>query len=104
MVQVDRYTRQPTFCPSWWALTIAPARRAPRLSASDAADLSAQRQYPRPGDELILYCFHYDPESDRYGLLVMNLVRLGGVMTVLFIGGFIVLMRRRESRPRLGRA
>jgi protein SCO1/2 len=50
-------------------------------------------------DELLLYCFHYDPESGRYGLVVMNLVRLGGVMTVLFMGGFILLMRRRESRP-----
>jgi protein SCO1/2 len=51
-------------------------------------------------DELLLYCFHYDPESGRYGLVVMNLVRLGGVMTVLFMGGFILMMRRRESRPR----
>ena len=50
-------------------------------------------------DELLLYCFHYDPESGRYGLMVMNLVRLGGAMTVLFIGGFILMMRRRESRP-----
>ena len=54
-------------------------------------------------DELLLYCFHYDPESGRYGLLVMNLVRLGGVLTILFIGGFILLMRRRESRPPQGR-
>jgi protein SCO1/2 len=53
-------------------------------------------------DELILYCFHYDPESGRYGLLVMNLIRLGGVMTMLFIGGFILLMRRREWRASLG--
>jgi protein SCO1/2 len=56
-------------------------------------------------DELLLYCFHYDPESGRYGLMVMNLVRLGGVMTVLGIGGFILLMRRRDSRmaaPRRG--
>jgi protein SCO1/2 len=49
-------------------------------------------------DELLLYCFHYDPEAGRYGLMVMNLVRLGGVMTVLGIGGFIVIMRRRDAR------
>jgi protein SCO1/2 len=56
-------------------------------------------------DELLLYCFHYDPESGRYGLLVMNLVRLGGVLTMLFIGGFIFIMRRRESHaPIEGRA
>jgi protein SCO1/2 len=56
-------------------------------------------------DELLLYCFHYDPESGRYGLLVMNLVRLGGVLTMLFIGGFIFMMRRRDARaPLEGRA
>jgi protein SCO1/2 len=55
-------------------------------------------------DELLLYCFHYDPESGKYGLLVMNLIRLGGVLTVAFIGGFIFLMRRRERAPLEGRA
>jgi protein SCO1/2 len=52
-------------------------------------------------DELLLYCFHYDPASGQYGLLVMNLVRLGGILTMLSIGGFILLMRRRESHPPL---
>ena len=56
-------------------------------------------------DELLLYCFHYDPESGRYGLVVMNLVRLGGVLTMLFIGGFILIMRRRETQATIeGRA
>lgn len=49
-------------------------------------------------DELLLYCFHYDPESGRYGVVVMNLIRLGGVVTVALVAGFIVLMRRRETR------
>ncbi|MBI3047514.1 MAG: SCO family protein [Acidobacteria bacterium] len=54
-------------------------------------------------DELLLYCFHYDPESGRYGLLVMNLVRLGGVLTVLFIGAYIVVTRLREWHLPFGR-
>jgi protein SCO1/2 len=49
-------------------------------------------------DELLLYCFHYNPESGRYGLVVMNLVRLGGVLTVVGMAGYIVLMRLREPR------
>lgn len=40
-----------------------------------------------------------DPKSGRYGLVVMNLVRLGGVMTVLIMAWLILIMRRRESRP-----
>ena len=56
-------------------------------------------------DELLLYCFHYDPESGRYGVVVMNLIRLGGVVTVTLMAGFILLMRRRETHtPREGRA
>ena len=48
-------------------------------------------------DELLLYCYHYDPANGRYGAMVMNLVRAGGVLTVLLMGGFILLMRRREQ-------
>jgi protein SCO1/2 len=48
-------------------------------------------------DELLLYCYHYDPESGRYGVIVMNLIRLGGVLTMLAMGSFILLMRRRDA-------
>ena len=47
-------------------------------------------------DELLLYCYHYDPANGRYGAVVMNLVRLGGALTVLALGGFIYFMRRQE--------
>jgi protein SCO1/2 len=49
-------------------------------------------------DELLLYCFHYDPSSGRYGAVFMNIMRLGGVLTVGLILGFIALMRWRDSR------
>jgi protein SCO1/2 len=49
-------------------------------------------------DELLLYCFHYDPSSGRYGAAFMNIMRLGGVVTVGLVVAFIVLMRWRESR------
>jgi protein SCO1/2 len=49
-------------------------------------------------DELLLYCFHYDPSSGKYGAVFMNIMRLGGVLTVGLIVGFMVLMRLRESR------
>jgi protein SCO1/2 len=50
-------------------------------------------------DELLLYCFHYDPATGRYGAIAMNLVRLGGIVTVAFLIGFIVLMRNPKSVP-----
>jgi protein SCO1/2 len=56
-------------------------------------------------DELLLYCYHYDPAAGRYGVIVMNLVRLGGIATVVLLAGFILLTRRRDARaPLEGRA
>jgi protein SCO1/2 len=51
-------------------------------------------------DRLLLYCYHYDPTTGKYGLVLLNVLRLGGVITVVMIGGFIVLMRRQEKRVR----
>ena len=48
-------------------------------------------------DELLLYCYHYDPSQGRYGVIIMNLVRAGGVLTVLVLGGFIYFMKRQEK-------
>ncbi len=56
-------------------------------------------------DELLLYCYHYDPASGRYGVIVMNLIRAVGVLTVAFILGVMFLTRRRDLQPPLeGRA
>lgn len=49
-------------------------------------------------DQLILYCYHYDPSSGRYGAIVMRIVRLAGIVTVLLLGGFIAIMTRRDIR------
>jgi len=56
-------------------------------------------------DQLILYCYHYDPSSRRYSPVAMNIMRLGGVATVLVlgltIGGYWVReARRRKKRDR----
>jgi protein SCO1/2 len=49
-------------------------------------------------DSLLLYCYHYDPMTGRYGLIVMRVLRIAGAGTVLLIGGFIFVMVRRERR------
>ena len=40
-------------------------------------------------DQVLLYCYQYDPQTGRYSASILNLVRLGGVLTVLALGGFI---------------
>ena len=53
-----------------------------------------------PVDALLLYCYHYDPTTGRYGLVIMRAMRLAGAATVLALGAFIVVMVRREREPR----
>jgi protein SCO1/2 len=48
-------------------------------------------------DSLLLYCYHYDPMTGRYGLYIMRTLRLAGVATVLLIATFIIVMVRREK-------
>ena len=55
-----------------------------------------------PVDQLLLYCYHYDPTTGRYGVVIMNVMRLGGIITVLGVLALILLLRR--YRPRSVRA
>ena len=50
-------------------------------------------------DALLLYCYHYDPMTGRYGLVIMRTIRLAGAATVFAIAAFIVVMVRRERKP-----
>ena len=59
---------------------------------------SSEGHIGSPVDELLLYCFHYDPLSGRYGVVIMNLIRAGGVITVAFILAAMFFARRREPR------
>ena len=46
-------------------------------------------------DELLLYCYHYDPEKGKYSATILRVVRLAGLATMLSIGTLIFLMIRR---------
>jgi protein SCO1 len=48
-------------------------------------------------DKILLYCFHYDPKLGKYSAQVVNLIRIGGVLTVLVLGGFVLKMRRKDK-------
>jgi protein SCO1/2 len=64
---------------------------------------SSQGRIGSKVEELLLYCFHYDPTVGRYGWAVMTLIRAGGVLTVGLMVGFILLMRRRDGRAAVER-
>ena len=53
-------------------------------------------------DQILLYCFHYDPMEGKYSATIINIVRLGGIVTILAVGCFLFLMWRHERRnPRV---
>jgi protein SCO1/2 len=49
-------------------------------------------------DEVLLYCFHYDPATGKYGLAINRALKIGGVFTVLLIGASIAFFLRRDRR------
>jgi protein SCO1/2 len=51
-------------------------------------------------DELLLYCYHYDPTTGKYGPVIMNVLRLAGVATVAGVVALVLLLRRRRDPER----
>jgi len=49
-------------------------------------------------DQVMLYCYHYDPATGKYGAVVTNMLRLGGALTLLLLGGFLAAAWQRELR------
>jgi protein SCO1/2 len=70
------------------------APRDLRLGLIEAAD----NKIGSPVDQLLLYCYHYDPATGKYGAAVMNIVRLAGVVTLVAIIAMLFLLRRRNTR------
>jgi protein SCO1/2 len=48
---------------------------------------------------ILLLCFHYDPTTGRYTLAILRVLQLGGAITVLVVGGTILLALHRDRRP-----
>jgi protein SCO1/2 len=51
-------------------------------------------------EKMILYCYMYDPIGAKYVLVAKNVMRLGGAITVVLLGGFLAMMWRRELRKK----
>jgi protein SCO1 len=50
-------------------------------------------------DEVLLYCYHYDPNTGKYGAAIFRILRLSGAATILIMGVFLGLLIRRGSPP-----
>jgi len=54
-----------------------------------------------PVDHLLLYCYHYDPTTGRYGLSIMRVLRVAGIATFLLLATFVITMLLKERADRL---
>ena len=68
---------------------------------------ASQNRIGSIADQVLLYCYHYDPRTGKYGAVITNIMRAAGALTAVLLGGFLVLMFRREThdqRDATGRA
>jgi protein SCO1/2 len=59
---------------------------------------ASQNRIGSPADQLLLFCFHYDPATGKYGAIAMNLVRFAGAAFSVVGGIFVFIMLRRDVR------
>jgi protein SCO1/2 len=45
-------------------------------------------------DQVLLYCYHYDPDTGKYGAIISRVLQLAAGATVLILGTFLIVMFR----------
>lgn len=53
-------------------------------------------------DQVLLYCYHYNPATGTYSRAAMNIVQVGGAVTVAALLGFVAISLRRDARVQTG--
>ncbi|MGA9063687.1 MAG: SCO family protein, partial [Terracidiphilus sp.] len=61
-------------------------------------DEASSNRIGSPVDNILTYCYHYNPATNTHDLIVSRVVQLGGLLTLVFLGGFMFVMFRRDYR------
>jgi len=48
-------------------------------------------------DQMLLYCYHYDPRTGKYGAIISRIMSIAGAATILFLGAFIFVLYRADA-------
>jgi protein SCO1/2 len=67
-----------------------------RLALTEASE----RKIGSPTDQVLLYCFHYDPSVGKYTADVMAIIRAGAILTIVVVGALVAFLVRRNRRAR----
>jgi len=58
---------------------------------------ASQGRISSPVDQILLFCYHYDPHTGKYGLLISRVIQLAGLLTIVIGGIFLFVMFRGEN-------
>ncbi len=59
-------------------------------------DEASSNRIGSPVDNILTYCYHYDPQTNTHSLVVARVVQLGGALTLVLLGGFMFVMLRKD--------
>ena len=59
-------------------------------------DEASSNRIGSPVDNILTYCYHYDPTTNKHDLIIARVIQLGGFLTVVLLGGFMLVMFRRD--------
>lgn len=77
-----------------YGIQFAPADM--RLSLVEAS----QHKIGSPVDYILLFCCRYDPITGKYTLVIYNILKLAGAVTLLILGGVIWILMRNDKKKR----
>ncbi|MGE5444001.1 MAG: SCO family protein [Ignavibacteriales bacterium] len=61
---------------------------------------ASENKIGSPIDHILIRCYHYDPATGKYGVVIMRVVRLGGLATIVVLGTFMFVMLRRDRNKK----
>jgi len=53
-------------------------------------------------DAIVLYCYHYDPRTGRYGAIVFRVIQVSGGLTLLILGSLLAFLIWKDPNRRNG--
>jgi len=63
---------------------------------------ASQNKIGTLADQVILYCYHYNPATGKYGAIISRVIQLAGAVTILCIGTVLLVLFRRGSDSEFG--
>lgn len=70
----------------------------PELSMRNALYDAADGKIGSTMDRVVLYCYEYDPNTESYAPVAMNIMKIGGAATLILLGLFLGIFWYREKK------